>query len=115
RRFACTQPITAFDPCRVDPFETDSRGREAPHIDPAEIAGGKRKKNSASVALRAWSFMGRSRFVFDAGEPRPHGCANPPRLERSWEARRASDDTGAKHSRTLSHERDARLTWWRTR
>ena len=58
------------------------RGK-APDIDPAKLAGGKRETSSASVALRARSFMDRSRLTFDGGEPRSHGGANPAHLERN--------------------------------
>src|SRR4029450_3900947 len=104
--FAWVPSIAAFNPCRFDPFEIGSRRREPPHIDPAEITGRKREKDSASVALRVRSCVDRSRLIFDATEPRPHGCANPTPLKRCREARRASGAAGAKHSRTISHQRD---------
>ena len=46
---------------------------------------------------------------------RSNGGANSAHLERNRATRRASDDAGAKHSRTFSHERDAHLVMRRKR
>src|SRR5262249_8558848 len=75
----------------------------------AKLASGKRKTRLAGVANHTGRCLDRACLASHGSEPRSNGGANSAHFERSRTTRRASDDAGAKHSRTFSHERNAHL------